>query len=104
MTPQLLLRAGKPIQLNSQVGRENRSMPVVGERNATRWLATQPRYTSADTRFTEAARSGDLGYTMGTYIMGPQRKPTQQGFYVRIWARARNGQWTLAMDILQPQP
>ena len=79
------------------------TMPVVGERNATRWLATQPRYTAADTRYTEAARAGDLGYTVGTYIIGPRRKPAQQGFYVRIWARERNGQWKLAMDILQPQ-
>jgi ketosteroid isomerase-like protein len=79
------------------------AMPVVGERNATRWLATQPRYTSADSRYTEAARSGDLGYTVGTYTMGPRQKPTQQGFYVRIWARERDGQWKLAMDILQPQ-
>jgi ketosteroid isomerase-like protein len=78
-------------------------MPVVGERNATRWLATQPAYASADSRYSEAARSGDLGYTWGVYTIGPRRKPTQLGFYVRVWVRERNGQWKLALDILQPQ-
>jgi hypothetical protein len=27
----------------------------------------------------------------------------ENGFYVRVWVRERNGQWKLAMDILQPQ-
>lgn len=77
--------------------------PVTGERAATRWLTTQPAYTSADARYAEAARSGDLGYTWGTYSMGPRQKPAQQGFYVRVWVRERNGQWKVALDILQPQ-
>jgi ketosteroid isomerase-like protein len=77
-------------------------MPVVGDRNALKWLASQPAYTAADSRYTEAARSGDLGYSLGTYTRGPRAKP-EQGFYVRIWVRERNGQWMIAMDILQPQ-
>jgi len=77
--------------------------PVTGERNALRYLASQPAYTSADSRYSEAARSGDLGYTWGAYTLGPRQKPTQQGFYVRVWVRERNGQWKIAMDILQPQ-
>ena len=78
-------------------------MPVTGERNVTRWLSSQPAYSSADARYSEAARSGDLGYTWGTYTMGPRQKPSQQGFYVRVWERERNGQWKIALDILQPQ-
>lgn len=76
--------------------------PVVGERNATRWLASQPVYSSADARYAESSRSGDLGYTWGSYTVGPRAKPRQQGFYVRVWVRERNGQWLVAMDILQP--
>src|SRR5688500_9231078 len=78
-------------------------LPIVGERNVTRWLASQPVYAMADSRYAEAARSGDLGYTWGAYAIGPRQKPTQQGFYVRIWERERKGQWKIAMDILQPQ-
>jgi ketosteroid isomerase-like protein len=77
--------------------------PVVGEQAAARWLTSQPAYTSADSRYVEAARSGDLGYTWGVYTIGPKQKPTQEGFYVRVWVRERNGQWKIAMDILQPQ-
>ena len=82
--------------------RPNR-MPVIGERDITRWLPSQPAYAAADTRYSEAARSGDLGYTLGTYAIGSRPKPAEQGFYVRIWVRERSGQWKIAMDILQPQ-
>ena len=78
-------------------------MPVVGEQPVLKWLATQPNYASADSRFAEASRSGDLGYTWGVYSIGLRQKPSSEGFYVRVWVRERNGQWKLAMDILQPQ-
>lgn len=90
------------LSANARFHRQN-ILPVVGERNVTRWLATQPAFSAADSRYTEAARSGDLGYTWGTYAIGPLKKPTQLGFYVRVWERERNGQWKIAMDILQPQ-
>ena len=77
-------------------------LPIVGERNVTRWLASQPAYSSADSRYSESSRSGDLGYTWGTYTVGPARNPSQRGHYVRVWVRERNGQWKIAMDILQP--
>ena len=78
-------------------------MPVVGNRAALKWLAGQPPYGAIDSRFAEAARSGDLGYTWGSYSFGPAQKPTQKGFYIRIWQRERNGQWNVVMDVLQPQ-
>jgi ketosteroid isomerase-like protein len=77
-------------------------MPVVGDRAALRWLATQRPYSAIDSRFAEAARAGDLGYTWGSYTIGPKPKPTQQGFYIRIWQRERNGQWNVVLDALQP--
>lgn len=78
-------------------------MPIVGEKQILQWLASQSAFTSADTRFAEAARSGDLGYTWGTYATKAGRGAAEGGFYVRIWVRERNGQWKLALDILQPQ-
>jgi ketosteroid isomerase-like protein len=78
-------------------------MPVVGDRNIARWAASQPAYTLADTRFAEAARSGDIGYTWGTYALAPKPGAREEGFYVRIWVRDRDGQWKLALDVLQPQ-
>ena len=76
--------------------------PVVGDRAALRWLATQKPYSTIDSRFAEAARSGDLGYTWGTFTVGPAQKPTEKGFYVRVWQRERNGQWNVVMDVHPP--
>jgi ketosteroid isomerase-like protein len=87
-------------------------MPIVGTQAATKWLASQRPVSSADSRFSEAARSGDLGYTWGTFTMAPrsvtaggrgqsQTLNIQAGFYVRLWVRERNGQWKVALDVLQ---
>ena len=58
------------------------------------------------------ARSGDLGYTWGTFTKAPARTVTtggrqtqtvniEAGFYVRVWVRERSGQWKVALDVLQ---
>jgi len=58
------------------------------------------------------ARSGDLGYTWGTFTIAPRTVTTggrgqsqtvniQAGFYVRVWVRERNGAWKVALDVLQ---
>ena len=103
------LRTGQPAAYRGRLApgvrfhRPN-MLPVVGDRNVTRWLASQPAFSAADTRYSESARSGDLGYTWGSYTIGPARKPTQRGHYVRVWVRERNGQWKIALDVLQPSP
>lgn len=73
-------------------------MPLTTERAILDWLATQPRWDAADTRFVEVARSRDLGYTYGSYAAAPGK-----GFYIRAWAREGNGAWKIALDVLQPQ-
>jgi ketosteroid isomerase-like protein len=82
----------------------NNMLPLVGNRAILTWLASQPRYSAADSRYAEAARSGDLGYTWGTYILPARARTTrEEGFYTRVWVRERNGQWKIAADITQPQ-
>jgi ketosteroid isomerase-like protein len=78
-------------------------MPIVGDKQILQWLESQPAFATADTRYTEAARSGDLGYSWGTYSRKAARGGGENGFYVRVWVRERNGQWKLALDVLQPQ-
>ena len=77
--------------------------PVIGNRAALQWLAKQPVYSAIDSRYSESSRAGDLGYTWGSYSIGPAQKPREKGFYVRVWQRERNGQWNVVMDVLQPQ-
>jgi hypothetical protein len=88
-------------------------MPIVGTQAAEKWLATQRAVSSADSRFSEVARSGDLGYTWGTFTIAPTRTVTargrgatqtlnvEAGFYIRVWVRERNGQWKVTLDVLQ---
>ena len=84
-------------------------MPLVGSTAILAWLATQPAFTLGDTRYSESARSGDLGYTWGTYqiVRPPARaggtRRVEEGFYARVWTRERTGQWLVALDVLQPQ-
>ena len=96
-------RAYRPnLTTSARLHRPN-TMPIVGDKRILQWLATQPAFATADTRYTEAARSGDLGYSWGTYGTKGARGATAGGFYVRVWVRERNGQWKLALDVLQPQ-
>ena len=86
-------------------------MPIVGVAAVTKWLGSQRAVTSADSKFSEVARSGDLGYTWGTFTISPRAVRTgrgqaqtvniEAGFYVRIWVRERDGQWKVALDVLQ---
>lgn len=92
--------------------------PLVGEPAILAWLAGQPRFTLGDGRYAESARSGDLGYTWGTYQLvrsaaaapaatgpgrGRQAARIEEGFYARVWTRERTGQWRVALDVQQPQ-
>ena len=67
-------------------------MPRVGDQQILAWLVTQPAAPTAEHRFAEAARSGDLGYTWGRHGMG---------YYVRVWTRETGGVWKVALDVLQ---
>jgi ketosteroid isomerase-like protein len=79
-------------------------MPLTGERAIANRAGSQRPLAAADNRYAEAARSGDIGYTWGTYATRPAGKADgERGFYVRVWMRERSGQWKVALDITQPQ-
>lgn len=92
--------------------RQNR-LPIVGQAAVVQYLSTQPAYSNLEARYAEAARSGDIGYTWGSFSIAPRAvvaKPgsggtqtvdARVGFYVRVWVRERNGQWKVAVDVLQ---
>ena len=54
----------------------------------------------------EAARSGDLAYTYGTYQLGwksAKGKPmTEQGKYSEVWKKQADGSWKCAVDMYSP--
>lgn len=51
----------------------------------------------------EVSRSGDLGYTYGTYVAtvtGPDGTPvSSRGKYVTIWRRQAGGDWKAVLDM-----
>ncbi len=80
------------------------AQPLAGEGAVLAWLATQPPLSIGETRFAEAARSADLGYTWGAYAApAAGSEAAQKGFYMRVWARGADGSWKVALDVLQPQ-
>jgi ketosteroid isomerase-like protein len=107
------LRAYRPLLAEGVRFHRQNQLPIVGVPAVTKWLGTQRPVSSADSRFSEVARTGDLGYTWGTFTRAPARTVTtrgrgqtqtlniEAGFYVRVWVRERSGQWKVALDVLQ---
>lgn len=56
----------------------------------------------------EVARSGDLGYTWGTYVLTRTRDGKEvsrrTGKYLTIWRRGTDGTWRVVADIGSPDP
>lgn len=75
------------------------SMPVVGKTN----IESLFRNDDKDIKFTwkplygEVAKSGELGYTYGTYKFGVGESQ-QKGTYVSIWKKNTKGEWKFVLD------
>ena len=74
-------------------------MPSIGNDDIRAWMDTNATLMSASTGSGDAANSGDLGYSYGTYEV---KSPTpERGAYVRVWQRDRSGKWLLVADVVQ---
>lgn len=51
----------------------------------------------------DASRSGDLGYTHGTYEVKSDGVLTAKGNYMRFWKKL-NGVWRIVLDVADPLP
>ena len=74
------------------------AMPLTTNAAILAWLRQQPPFSESKSGHVEVARSGDFGYTWGSYGTGKER-----GSYVRVWTRQRDGAWKVALDVLQPE-
>ncbi|MGE5814072.1 MAG: hypothetical protein ACM36C_06265 [Acidobacteriota bacterium] len=82
-----------------------RTMPIVGHDAIAQWAKAQPVWASGDPRLAETAESGDLGYTIGSYMQGAAGdRPAESGFYLRVWSRDAQGKWSVVLDVTQPKP
>lgn len=66
---------------------------LLGPDTSLNWQATK----------VEAARSGDLGYVMGTYEMESKdasgKAESDRGKFVEVWKKQADGNWKAAVDI-----
>jgi ketosteroid isomerase-like protein len=81
-----------------------REMPIVGDGAIVAWAEARPAWTSGDTQVSDAAESGDLGYTRGAYAQpAAAGSDAESGYYLRIWSRDAQGNWRVVLDVAQPK-
>jgi ketosteroid isomerase-like protein len=78
------------------------SLPFIGRTAAANALGSAKGQVTWTTAGGDVSRSGDLGYTYGTYELTDATKVTERGSYVRIWQNER-GQWRIVLDVANPQ-
>jgi ketosteroid isomerase-like protein len=73
--------------------------PMAGPGEAAAFFDRQPARGVWQPLFADVARSGDLGYTYGSFTLTPTARggAAGSGFYLRVWTR-RAG-WRIAADI-----
>jgi ketosteroid isomerase-like protein len=74
--------------------------PAVGPDAVAAWARANAATMSAVSTAAEAAASGDLGYSYGTYAV--TAPASQKGAYVRVWTRDASGTWFVVADVAQP--
>lgn len=80
------------------------SLPFIGRTVSANALEAAKGQVSWTTVGGDVSRSGDLGYTYGTYEVTDATKVTERGSYVRIWKNeGALGQWRIVLDVANPQ-
>ena len=74
---------------------------VVGRSEAVRWLSANSPSLQPTTGTAEAARSGDFGYSYGTYVT---KEVPRKGSYLRLWSRTAEGEWLIVTEVMTPPP
>jgi ketosteroid isomerase-like protein len=74
-------------------------MPPIGTAAIRSWMKDHAPGMTASTAAADVARSGELGYSYGTYdVKGAQ---SEHGVYVRVWQRDQAGKWFVVADVVQ---
>ncbi|HYJ78280.1 MAG TPA: hypothetical protein VEW03_01655, partial [Longimicrobiaceae bacterium] len=82
------------------------ALPGVGKAAGGALYSAEARRYSAEPIQAVVSRSGDFGYTYGSYrwadASGNGR--SESGHYVRIWTRSPGGPFRLLVDVVTPRP
>jgi ketosteroid isomerase-like protein len=79
----------------------NGNLPFIGRTASANALGSTKGQVSWTPIAGDVSRSGDLGYTHGTYETSDSGKVTERGSYVRIW-KNEGGQWRVVLDVTNP--
>ena len=82
-----------------------KSNPFIGKEAAAQALTSHIELLTWQATGYDVSRSGDLGYTYGTYSAsdGAAKKLVERGNYVRIWKK-QNDVWKVVLDLANPLP
>ncbi len=84
----------------------NNKFPFVGKTAASAALPDGSRVWTWEPAMVSVSRSGDLGYTYGTYEITSKdssQKILESGNYYRIWKK-QVGRWKIVADLTDPVP
>jgi ketosteroid isomerase-like protein len=76
------------------------SLSVVGTDAIAAWVSANAASMSAVSTAAEAAKSGEIGFSYGTYEV--KSATPDKGAYVRVWTRDASGAWFVVADVTQP--
>jgi ketosteroid isomerase-like protein len=78
-------------------------IPFVGKASLNDALGEAPESWSWEPQAGGVSRSGDLGYSYGSYKLKASDGKTEAGNYLRIWKK-QGGAWKVAIDVANPVP
>jgi ketosteroid isomerase-like protein len=81
------------------------AFPAIGREAARAMLLSKPGVLTWQLTKAEVSRSGDLGYSYGSYeFKMSDSKAAESGNYLRIWKKQSDGKWKVVLDLLNPIP
>lgn len=79
----------------------NDHFPFVGKQAIPEAIGAGKGVLTWEPEFSDASRSGDLGYTYGTYQVNTDGVLTAKGNYMRFWKK-QGGVWRVVLDVANP--
>ena len=81
--------------------------PIVGIDSTRTYFSKNPYFSSWEPINDDAATSGDLGYTYGSYVvrqMSGNPGEDEMGYYLHGWKRDALNRWRIVAEITSPLP
>jgi ketosteroid isomerase-like protein len=78
------------------------AMPVVGRIALGEWANAQAGRFRGEALFADVSKSGDLGYTWGSYERIGDAP--EAGYFARVWKKDERNEWRIVMDTVSPVP